>query len=253
MHTTGIRLILIVFSLVACGGAAAAQSQRPIAARAVPADLLCGPQATLTPPAQSIRVVGGSEPMKALFATGDAVTINAGSAQGIAAGQHFFVRRVVPDRFTVRTTEKQPLSIHTAGWVTIVETQANVSIAKVSEACDGIAEGDYLEPFVIPAAATSASAAGEPDFARPARVILADNRRQLGAGGGSLMVIDRGSDHGLRAGQRLTVFRTTLDGSGPVMTIGNAFVASTQSETSLIRIETSREAIQVGDLIAIHR
>jgi hypothetical protein len=253
MHTTGIRLILTVFSTVALGGAAAAQPQRSTTTRVIPAEQLCGPLATLTPPSRSIRVVGGSEPMKALFATGDVVTINAGTSHGIAAGQQYFVRRVVEDRFIVRTVEKQPLSIHTAGWVTIVDAQANVSTAKVSGACDGISEGDYLEPFVAPAAATPAPAAGEPDFVRPARVILADNRRQLGSGGGSLMVIDRGSDHGLRAGQRLSVFRTSLNGSGPIMTIGDAVVSSTQFETSLIRIEKSREAIQVGDLVAIHR
>ena len=67
------------------------------------------------------------------------------------------------------------------------------------------------------------------------------------------MVIDRGSDHGLRAGQRLTIYRASTDGSGRVTVIGDATVSNTQFETSLIRIDKSSEAIEVGELVAIHR
>lgn len=228
-----------------------AQAQRPLPARAVALDLVCGAQAALAAPPQAIRILAGAEPRRALFSSGDAVLINAGTSQGLRAGQHFYVRRVVTDRFAAKTGDSKPFSIHTAGWVTIAETQADVSVATIAESCDGILEGDYLEPLVMSPAAP-AGAAGEPDFARPARVILGDERRQLGSPG-SLMVIDRGSDHGLRPGQRLTLFRETLNGRGPVMTLGEAVVASTQHETSMVRIGRTNEEVQVGDLIAIHR
>ncbi len=48
-------------------------------------------------------------------------------------------------------------------------------------------------------------------------------------------------------------FRRTHGGDAPVVAIGDAVVTSTQFETSLMRIEKSREAIQVGDLVGIHR
>lgn len=243
---------LTLVTILAVSGLAGAAVQRPPETRKIPIDLVCGPIASLTDPSQSIRIVGGMERAKTLFSAGDAVIVNAGTSEGLKAGQHFFVRRVIEDRFAVRTTEKPPRSIHTAGWLTIVETQEHVSIAKVAESCDGISEGDYLEPLAVTAAA-AALPAGRPDFDRPGRIILADDRRQLGAGGGSLMVIDRGSDHGLRPGQRITLFRATAGGAGPVVTIGEAFVASTQPESSLIRIEKASDAIQVGDLVAIHR
>jgi len=248
------RHVLSVFSCVVAAAAAvqAVQGQRPAETRAVPIELLCGPTATLSPPSQQVRIVSGQERARTLFAAGDAVVINAGTAAGVRAGQHFFVRRVVNDRFTARTAEKSPVSIHTAGWLTIVEAKEDSSIGRIAEACDGISTGDFLEPLAVTPAA-DARAVGKPDFAHPGHVILADDRRQMGAGGGSLMVIDRGTDHGVRAGQRLTLFRQAEDGSGTVVTIGEAFIASTEPETSLIRIEKSREAIQVGDLVAIHR
>lgn len=246
------RAILTFLTLVPLSAALAGQSHRPAETRSVPIDLLCAPLASLAEPSQTIRVAGGLEPVRSLFAPGESIVINAGSEQGIRAGQSFYVRRVIGDRFAMQTAEKAPRSVHTAGWVTVVEVQANAATARVVEACDGVSEGDYLEPLVLPATA-SPSPDGEPDFARPARVILGAERRQLGAGGGSLMVVDRGSDHGLRPGQRLTLFRLPSNSDASPITIGEAFVALTQAETSLIRIQKSGEAIQVGDLVAIHR
>jgi hypothetical protein len=244
-------LSFIVAIVIAGSLPLSAQSQRPLVARTVALELVCGPQAALTTPPQTIRIVGGAERRKALFSAGDAVMINAGTAQGLRAGQHFYVRRIVSDSFVLPVGDTRPVSIHTAGWLTIVETQAEVSVATVVENCDGISEGDYLEPLVLPPS-PQAGTPGEADYARPARVILGGERRQLGTLG-SLMVIDRGSDHGLRPGQRLTLFRETLDGHGPVLKIGDAVVASTQHETSLVRIGATREEVQVGDLVAIHR
>ena len=143
---------LTLIAILSFTGAAVA-AQRPPQTRDIPIDLVCGPIASLNKPVQSIRVAGGVERVKTLFSAGEAVVVNAGSAQGVKPGQHFFVRRVIEDRFAVRTTEQPPRSIHTAGWLTIVETQEDVSIARIAEACDGIIEGDYLEPLVVPPAA----------------------------------------------------------------------------------------------------
>lgn len=252
MHVHDRSRWLLGLGLVACLGAAlAAQAPRPLPSRSTPLDVLCGPQASLSLPAQTVRVLGGIERTKQLFAPGETVIIGAGAAQGLEAGQHFFVRRAIEDRFAVKTSDSPILSIQTAGWLTVVDAQAEVATGRIVEACDGILEGDYLEPFVLPAPA-GALDAGKPDFASPAQVILGSERRQLAAAGG-LMVIDRGTDHGIRPGQRLTVFRTTLDGAGPVTSIADAVVVSTQPETSLIRIEKSSDAVQVGDKVAIHR
>ena len=243
------RLVAIAMMMGAVS--LSAQSQRPLVSRGVALELICGAQASYVAPAPTMRVQAGTEPRKALFAAGETIIINAGTSQGIRAGQHFYVRRMVSDLLAVPAGDSRPFSIHTAGWVTIRETQADSSVAIVSEACDGISLDDFLEPLVLPAAAAEITT-GEPDYARPAHVILGDERRQLGSTG-SLMVIDRGSDHGLRPGQRLTLFRPATDGRGPVVKIGEAVVASTQHETSVMRIGQTTGEIQLGDLVAIYR
>jgi hypothetical protein len=239
--------ILAVFSAVP---GAFAQAPRPELTRNIPLDVLCAPQAATALPSPNARVIAGVEDKKALFAPGDLVVIDAGTAQGVQPGQHFFARRVISDRFAVRTTEAATHSIHTAGWLTIVEASTNQATARVSEACDGVIEGDYLEPFSPPVAATARQ--GTPDFDRPGQILLGDDRRQMGAVN-SLMVFDRGSDHGVHAGQRLTIYRRAAGGDGPIVRIGEGIVVSTRNESAIMRIETSREAIQVGDRVAIHR
>jgi hypothetical protein len=213
-------------------------------------DAACAPASPLVRPPASLTIAGGREAGRTLFGVGDAVIIHGGSAQGLKVGDEFFVRRVVDDRFTEHKPGVYPISISAAGAVQVVETQADVSIAVVTYNCDNITQGDYLERYqrpVIPAAQTGTT----PDFAHPGKLILGAERRQMGAPG-NFMVVDRGSDHGLRPGQQITIFRRTIDG-GPVSTVGAATVYSVQPESSVIRIESSLDALYVGDLVAVHR
>ena len=225
---------------------------RPLASRAIPLEQLCGPHAELVRPEMKLRIVAGSERVKASYGPSEHVVLNAGTSQGIRPGQRYLVRRVVEDQFAVAAIGEKSYSVHTAGWVTVLDAQAESSVAIISEACDAVVIDDYLDPFIIPEPPPAPPVVTQPDYARPARVVLGDERRQLG-GEGSIMVIDRGSDHGIRIGQPLTIFRQTLEGRGPNQTLGDAIVVEVHPETSLIRILRSREAIEVSDLVAIHR
>ena len=224
-----------------------------VAARDYAAELACGAKASDASPNTSIRVGAGRERGKALFGPDETLVITAGTAQGVKVGQEYYVRRVVADRFVGAAADNVPRSsIHTAGWVRIVDAQADSAIATVTRACDAIEEGDYLELFTKPAVPAAASTTGEPDFANPAHLVLGDERRQMGAAG-DLMVLDRGSDHGLRAGQHLTIFPTTGNGTGPIARIAEATVVVVNPDTSTVRIDKTSDAVNVGDLVAIHR
>jgi hypothetical protein len=222
-----------------------------IAERDFGRELSCAADSPLIEPIMTKRIVAGSERGRTLFATGDAVIVNAGTAQGLQAGQQFYIRRVVSDRFSEPLPGFVPISVHTAGWLRIVDAQEDVSFATITQACDGAMVGDYLEEFV-PATVSSDLPEGEPDYSQPAHLILGDERRQMGAAG-SLMVMDRGSDHDLKAGQRVTLFQYTLGGAGPVVRVGTGTIAVLRKETSLVRIDTANQAVFVGDLVAIHR
>jgi hypothetical protein len=214
-------------------------------------EIACAPMSVDIPPVGGMRVSGGYAHGRIMFGPGEALIVNAGTSQGVQKGQMYFVRRHVRDEFTPASPDFTPISIHTAGWVTIVDVKSDMAVAQVTHACDGILDGDYLEPYtdpVVPAAVPG----GEPDFEHPARIVMADEKLQTGSAG-TLMLINRGSDHGVRAGQSITIFRQTLDGAGPLLTVGRATILSVRPLTSLIRVDASRDAVYVGDLAALPR
>jgi len=213
--------------------------------------IACAPTNAKEPPAAALRIAGSGVHGRVMFATGDAVVLNAGTEQGVQKGQMYYVRRRVSDQFTPVSTDFIPISIHTSGWVTVVDTKDYVSIATVTHACDALMYGDYLEPFTSPVVPGPALD-GKPDYENPGRIVMADERRQVGSAG-MLMLINRGTEQGVRAGQSLTIYRTTMGGFGPVLDVGRATILSVRPETSLVRIDSSREAVYVGDLVAIHR
>jgi len=237
---------------------AAARAQEPqtvgrVAVRDYQSELACGARAAAEVPVGLARIGAGREHGKALFGPGDPVIIQGGTLQGLKVGQEYFVRRVTDDRFTEPGSDRVPtISISTAGWIRIVEVAPEAAIATITRACGAMQQGDFLEPFVLPAMPVTPAQSGEPDYANPGRLLLGDDRRQMGASG-DLMVFDRGSDHGLRNGQRLTIFRPTAGGLGPVARVGEATAMIVSPETTVVRIDKSTDAIYVGDLVAIHR
>lgn len=248
-----VNRIAVVLAAVAAPAAAAGQvGAGHVVTRDYAGELACSAQATTLPPDSAVRVGKGRDHGKSLFGPGDPIIVKGGTSQGIKAGQDYFVRRIVSDRFARPGSDKMKnLSIHTAGWIHIEDAQADTSIATVVKACDGIMEGDYLEPYVKPEL-PAAALGGEPDYADPGHLVLGDDRRQMGSSG-DLMVVDRGSDHGIRAGQRFTIFRQTAGGTGPVAKIGDAIAMVVSPETTVVRIEKVMDAVVVGDLVAIHR
>jgi hypothetical protein len=241
--------VLVCF---AAGVAAQVVTQPRSVVRDVQRELACGAQAVFVPPAANIRILGSQERTKRLYGPGEAVVVSGGSAQGLKTGQDYIVRRIVSDRFALPIAGLTPVSIHTVGWLRVVDVEPDLAIATITDACDGMLEGDYVEEYVRPSLPAPSAIGGQPDYTYPGHVVLGDDRRQIG-GVGALMVIDRGSDHGMRSGQRLTLFRHTVGSSGPIYRIGEATVAVVSPETSLVRIEQARDAVYVGDLVAIHR
>lgn len=243
------RTLAVVLALAS--GAADLEAQQPASRLSgLARDFVCASTSPIVKPTPAVVVVGGRDQRKTLFGPGDALVIRGGASQGIKPGDEFFVRRLVNDRFSEHEPGVYPLSIATAGTAQVVETQNDFSIAVVTSGCDGIMDGDYLERYqapVLPATQVGTT----PDYVYPARLILGAERRQIG-GPGEFMVLDRGTDHGLRQGQQLTIFRRTAP-DGPVATVGTATVYGVQPASSVVRIDRSIDAVYVGDLVAIHR
>jgi hypothetical protein len=90
---------------------------------------------------------------------------------------------------------------------------------------------------------------GIPDYDDAARILFADEGQILGAPR-RLMVIDRGGEHGVRVGQRVTLFRRPSRGARSPDIIGDAIVVAVRIDSATIRIERVNDAISSGDLAA---
>jgi hypothetical protein len=250
-HRTRCGALLLTSALIAPLGAVYGQGLPPLPQPRDPArEVACGPAAAWEPPLAAMRIVAGEIQGRATFGPGEVVIVDAGRAHGLEVGQEFFVRRAFRDQFLEPVDGAlPPMTIRTAGWVRLLEVHEGTATARILHSCDAIGDGDYLEPFTLPV--VPPPLAGAPDYGDPARLLLGDERRQIGAAG-TLMVLDRGADQGVLAGQRLTVFRPTIEG-GPVRRVAEATVMTVRPHTALIRIETSRDAVYVGDLVALHK
>jgi hypothetical protein len=178
-----------------------------------------------------------------LYTTGTQVIVDGGTLNGLEVGQNLVVRRY----FRVqRLAGSDSMGEHSAGLVQIVSASERSSIAVVIYACDELRQGDFLASFT-PEPVRPADPRGTPDYDGAARILFADEDQILGAPR-RLMVIDRGSTHGVRVGQRVTLFRRR--GRGAPDIVGDAIVVATRIDSATIRVERVNDAIASGDLAA---
>jgi hypothetical protein len=211
--------------------------------------IACGPAVTFEMPKAPLTVGGSLTDAKGVFAPWHRLLVRGGSDQGVKAGQEYYVRRAMPPKEAPPRGERPVIGIATIGWIRIDQVRSDTSIASVVHECDGIEEGDYLEPFAAPTV-PPALAEGTPDFAATGTVLFGAERRQI-EGANALMVVDLGASDGIKPGQRFTIFRASA--SGPNVIVARATAMRVDPETSMVKISDMRDAVMVGDKVAAHR
>lgn len=203
-----------------------------------------GPASTAFAPVARLVAARENRLMKQ-FGSHTEVVIDAGSAQGIAVGQEFLVRRAF-DLHDDGVEDPLELSgAQTAGWVRVTEVHPQTAVVEPVHLCRELGEGDFLEPFEL-ASVPARLADGDPTAAGTV-LFGADGRRT--AGEHELVVIDRGLAHGIQAGQALQVVRSEFGAGAPVFIVGDATVVAVMSNAAMVRIDRARDAVARGDLV----
>jgi hypothetical protein len=210
----------------------------------------CAPSLTIVPeraPVHPLRVLGAQDTVpRSLLGPRDLVVLNAGLGAGLQLDQQYVIRRAF---VFGRPRKGQLQTIHTTGWLRIIAVNGTTAIAQIEQVCDGVAAGDYLEPFVPPASlpASSDSAPGTLDFSALARVVFGDEERRI-AGPGDFLMIDRASAP-LSPGTRVAVYRDLMATGVPLVAIGEGVIVSMPNGSPVMRVITSRDAIRSGDYV----
>jgi hypothetical protein len=124
---------------------------------------------------------------------------------------------------------------------------------------------DYLEPYTPPTIAARPVPGTTPHYENMGH-IMTGSMGLTTFGPGQVLTIDRGSNHGVVAGQRFLVFRdkrdlrveTTgksdiyeaMEGRLPLVEIGQVLVVAVRPQDSSVQVVLSKDAITAGDLIA---
>jgi hypothetical protein len=211
-----------------------------------------------------------------LYTKDDQLVIDRGTLGGLEIGENYVVRR----HYRASGAGGAATGEHTSGLVQIVAADEHTSTAVVIYACDEMMRGDFLASFQ-PQPIRMPDPIGIPVFEDAARILFADAGQMLGVPR-RLMVIDKGRDAGVRAGQRLTLFRSHRagkartrpakagkvdSGKGPAEArpykndegertpsiIGEAVVVAVRRDSATIRVERATDAIAFGDRAAPQR
>jgi len=249
--TTGILLAAGLLTLAAPASAQRAPSSGPTGLSADLLAMACAaPSLAYERPPMPLRITGGQDSFAHhVYYTSDLVTINAGTRNGIAVGQEFFVRRALVER-RAPITLKTPASIRTAGWITVYSVDEEMSLATVTHACDTIEVGDYLEPLVHREMPAASADRGEPTRGDYGRVQSGtDLRRTFGKG--DFFVLDRGADFGITPGANFVIYRDKKQSANFLYEIGEAVAVSVSATSATLRLTVTRDAVLQGDYVGM--
>ena len=252
------RGFAMLCALVAGIGTSVAVAQEPLPPNAFgalgmyPKRLSCADLPVFSAPQPVHRLGAAHESdgkLRRAFAPPDTLMIPGGTSVGLQPGQQYFVRRLLLSPNHEKPSAAMPGMVHTAGWITVTGADGLAALARIDHACDHFLKGDYLEPFtpaVMPAAIASP---GPPSFSDMGRLLFGSDGRRSFANG-DLIVIDRGSAHGLTAGARLAVFRDTESGR-PLVPVGHAIVLTVGAGTATVIADRVRDALAAGDWVGV--
>jgi hypothetical protein len=169
---------------------------------------------------------------------------------GLAVGQRYVAQRLAGDQTAPRAGDGFH-DLRITGFLTITALDELNALASVDFACDAVATGDWLEPYVAAALPTTATAPIVPDFSDRGSILFGLDNRVL-FGHGDVLSIDRGTVHGIAPGQRFAIYRDRRDGM-PLVHVGEAVVMTTGELTSKVVITTSFDGIESGDVVVPRR
>jgi hypothetical protein len=244
------RVGLVALAVVMFVSFAQAQTQTPEMSGAQLAQACAPPPTVSVTPASSVHLVGGQDTVdRWLYGTGELVVLSGGADAGLSIDQRYFLRRPVLFGGYGVDMSKVLTMAQTSGWVRIVAVNSGTAIARVEMACTGVLAGDYIEPFAEPEPVDEHAAVGEADFSSLGRVLFGQRESWIG-GPGDFMMIDRGRNQGATPGARFAIYRNLRVPGLPLVSVGEGIVVSASEGRAMMKILSSRSAVESGDFVA---
>lgn len=199
------------------------------------------------------------------LAEGETIYLNGGADQGVKSGDRLLILKTVAKKLMHPSIPKRMLGdvIQQVGVVRVVTAQTKGSVAIIERCMDSVEIGDHLVRFTEPANLPLQLRTDTSDPIKVAAnsglvVFVRDNKQQGSAG--DLLIVDRGSNDGLKVGDVLLAVRERTypvgaDGEKKQPTettthyLGQALVVRTEGQSATCRLLRSNEEIRLGDIV----
>jgi hypothetical protein len=166
-----------------------------------------------------MRLISGEESYsKVVFARGDYVFLNKGSAQGVHVGDRFSVVRAETETLKMqwfKWQDKLAKAMGTyykdTGQLRVVDVQPNVSTAQVTFSCDYMQRGDIVRPMqdrpTPPYKAVEKFDRFAPVSGKPVGMLVYGQEFSQLFGKNSIVYLNLGSAQGVKVGDYIRAFR----------------------------------------------
>ncbi len=197
---------------------------------------------------------------------GETIYLNGGSYQGLKPGDRLLILKTVARKLMHPTIKKKILGdvLQQVGVVRVTSVQPKGAVAVIERCLDTVQIGDHLVRFTEPA---NIPMQLRSDISEPVKVpanspiVVYSRDDKLSSAGGDLIIIDKGSNDGLKVGEvllavRVKVFSVGADGEKKPPTetttyyLGQALVVHTDAHTATCRVLRSNEELRIGDTLA---
>lgn len=207
----------------------------------------------------AFQITGKKDDGKSILGDGDTVYLNAGDAQGVRQGDRFLIIKTVQSKLKHPGTGKVMGDVlEQVGILRVDHLTPNGAVAIIERAMDAVVVGDHITRFTEPSdiKLELRKDTDEPVKMQdpPIEVVYARDSHKLN-GFGAQVVVDRGSNDGLKVGDILLLARADSwpGGGGQKDTehfsnyLGQAMVVRVDANTATCRVVRSQEEVLVGD------
>lgn len=205
-------------------------------------------------------ITGKRDDGKSILGDGDEVYLNAGESQGVRQGDRFVIVRKVQSKLKHPETGKHLGDVmEQVGILRVDHTTANGAVAIIERSLDAVEIGDHVTRFTEPSdmKLELRKDTDEPvKFQDPvAEVVYARDDHRFSSGNDQV-VIDRGTNDGLKVGDILLMARTDKwpgaaskgkDTEAFNHYLGQAMVVRVEAGTATCRVLRSVQEVIVGD------
>jgi len=192
---------------------------------------------------------------QARFATGDIVYINGGEAEGVKAGDEFFVVEPGGPLRHPTTRAKLGTVMKYLGHLRVICTQEHTATAEILAACDPIPLGAKLKPFEplpIPMAArTAPSTRCEAPSGKARGFIVYTKDRLESLGQDHLVLVDLGESDEVTPGTFLTIYRDNPVPGLPRIVLGQGAALTAGPHWATVKLLVTEGPVHVGDKVEV--